>query len=506
MAVTMASRRLWCCWILNLLYCIELCVGFGSPRPHLRGGAASAAAAARRSMPLSKVRPYETFYFTQLLDHFTFSHPEATFQQKYLVNKEFWHGAQKAGPIFLYCGNEAEIEYFASNNGFLLEIAPRFGALVIFAEHRYYGKSMPFGNKRRAYKNAKSFSYLTSEQALADFATLITDFKKNLSAEASPVIAFGGSYGGMLAAWFRLKYPHIVIGALAASAPILMFEDLVPDDIFNKIVSSDFKEESYACFDFVRKSWSAIDALAAEEGGLHKLSSKFHSCSDIRNASALTDWLYNGYVNLAMLNFPYATNILPAYPIREVCKAMTSVQLDSFDILSRIYAGISIFYNFTGEVECHDLSGGPDEVSGWGWQSCTELVLPISSNPNNSMIFPFAWDLQAYEHDCFNAFNVSARPNWILTEFGGRDIKSVLKDFGSNIVFSNGLRDPWSAGSVLEDISSSIIAIVTKEGAHHIDLRASTKEDPRWLVDQRKSEINQISHWLAQFYETLIVI
>jgi hypothetical protein len=45
----------------------------------------------------------------------------------------------------------------------------------------------------------------------------------------------------VLAAWFRLKYPHIAIGALAASAPILEFDNLVPWDGFYRIVSENFK-------------------------------------------------------------------------------------------------------------------------------------------------------------------------------------------------------------------------------------------------------------------------
>ncbi|KAL1486600.1 hypothetical protein MTO96_046888 [Rhipicephalus appendiculatus] len=89
------------------------------------------------------------------------------------------------------------------------EWAPEFNALVVFAEHRFYGQSLPFGNK--SYESPHHLGYLTSEQALADYADLILHLKYTLpGAEKSAVVAFGGSYGGMLAAWFRVKYPHIV--------------------------------------------------------------------------------------------------------------------------------------------------------------------------------------------------------------------------------------------------------------------------------------------------------
>lgn len=76
---------------------------------------------------------YETRYLDQRLDHFSFSELPS-FSQRYLINKEHWVGSQRLGPIFVYCGNEGDIVWFAENTGFVWEIAPQFGAMVVFPE------------------------------------------------------------------------------------------------------------------------------------------------------------------------------------------------------------------------------------------------------------------------------------------------------------------------------------------------------------------------------------
>ena len=64
--------------------------------------------------------------------------------------------------------------------------------------------------------------YLSSQQALADVAYFIEGMTHlHQIPHGTKWIVFGGSYSGSLAAWMRLKYPHLVHGAVSTSGPLL---------------------------------------------------------------------------------------------------------------------------------------------------------------------------------------------------------------------------------------------------------------------------------------------
>ncbi|XP_031127438.1 lysosomal Pro-X carboxypeptidase-like [Ipomoea triloba] len=406
---------------------------------------------------------YDTKYFTQILDHFTFT-PQSyqTFQQRYLINDTYWGGAKKKAPIFVYMGGEADVELSAQNTGFMFDYAPNFNALLVFIEHRFYGKSFPGGDEE-VKPNSTTLGYLSSTQALADYATLIIDLKKNLTATDSPVVVFGGSYPGMLAAWFRLKYPHVTIGALASSAPILYFDNITSPYAFNDIITQDFRSESENCYKVIKSSWQLIQETAKQAGGLESLMKSFRICESM-------------------------------------CKAIDDPRHGN-DQLEKLYAAVNIFYNYTGELSCFDMRipHALLSIRWWTWQVCTEMVMPIDGN-NNDSIFPASeWNYTERVQFCKDIYSIEPRPNWITTEFGGHNIERVLESFGSNIIFFNGLRDPWSAGGVLKTISKSLVTIIAKEGAHHVDLRSSTSEDPEWLKDVRKEEVEIIGQWISEY-------
>ena len=89
-------------------------------------------------------------------------------------------------------------------------MAPKFGARIVFAEHRYEGESLPPKNVSK-----DCLGYSSTIQALADYARLLEE-ELNPNTMA-PVIVFGGSYGGMLSAWMVSEMRSSQAAAAAAA-------------------------------------------------------------------------------------------------------------------------------------------------------------------------------------------------------------------------------------------------------------------------------------------------
>ncbi|KVI00107.1 Peptidase S28 [Cynara cardunculus var. scolymus] len=380
---------------------------------------------------------YEVYNYTQTLDHFNFkTESYTTFQQRYVVNRRYWGGPTNNSPIFLYTGEETDIMGDVKYIGFVRVLASRFNALLVYIEHRYYGTSMPFGSKEEAYKNGNTLGFFSSEQALADYAQIIVDVKKDMSAQNCPVIAVGASYGGMLASWFRLKYPHIAYGALASSSPILYFLGLTPENGYDAIVSKDFKvsrnqkisSESFvtpltvinatkptfyaqststSCYNTIRESWFEIDRVALQPHGLSKLSRM-----PLNTSQDLKGNLESRYDAMAQYDNP-ADNYLQSF-----CNAIDGAGEKTY-IFDKILAGFAPIYG-TSCYQVYDLKF--NKHSGWDWQSCTEMVMPMGRGENDTMFQADPFDLDKYSKECEQVFGVTPRPYWAPIEFGGYDI------------------------------------------------------------------------------------
>ena len=177
--------------------------------------------------PTTLLRDVETpLYFDQAFDHFNAEGPSGTWRQRYYVNTTYYTppaDGEPAAPLFFIPGGEWSV---TPTKGILYgmahDLAREHGGLMAIVEHRFYGASLPFGPTESFVASPDRIGLLTVEQAMADYAAIITSIQAEHKMVGAPVVSLGGSYSGKLSAYMRLKYPFIVSIALAASAPIYL--------------------------------------------------------------------------------------------------------------------------------------------------------------------------------------------------------------------------------------------------------------------------------------------
>eukprot|EP01065_Artemidia_motanka_P037991 TRINITY_DN46874_c0_g1_i1.p1 TRINITY_DN46874_c0_g1~~TRINITY_DN46874_c0_g1_i1.p1 ORF type:complete len:558 (+),score=166.37 TRINITY_DN46874_c0_g1_i1:57-1676(+) len=494
-------------------------------------------------------------WIQQRIDHFNWAAPlgdanQTTYMQRYFVNDQWWSKAEDGtrGPIFFYFGNEDNVELYVNHTGLMWESASDFGALLVFGEHRYYGKSLPF----RAGTEG-CMSWLTTEQAMADFAYLIDDVRQWPGAAHSAVIGFGGSYGGMLGAWFRVKYPNSVDGVIAASAPIWSFKGLSPPYDFNAFAKGVTFDASAAggatdnCKRAVKEGYPRILAAGETTEGRALLQSAFRLCEPLskpyaESARSVAETFSSGgnFANMAMGNYPYASSylmhgksLLPPWPVRTACSHLDRRfgPDDDLALFEGLREATATQLNNTGDRPCFDPAPlqhpslmrkmrapspeADDPPVGscqgtWGYQYCTEMTQPfVYGTPDdmyfcpNGTFYPAVncsqnntrWDLDGVAEGCVQQWGVDPRTEWARIGLAGKRLSGA-----SNIVFSNGLLDPWHGGGILQNLSSSLLAVIIPNGAHHIDLMFSDPADEPYpdIRAAREFERRQMRRWVEE--------
>ena len=522
-------------------------------------------AAAARSGAQPSVANCTLHHLAQPLDHFSFDAPahDTTFRQRVFVADAHWRGAGSGAPVWLYVGNEADVELYVNASGLMWENAAAAGALLVFAEHRYYGGSLPFGpGPGGSFAPGRNISFLTHEQALADYAALISAMRGeaggggagalNPAAPAgagalaaygadasSPVFAFGGSYGGELAAWARMKYPHLVEGAIAASAPLLGTGDLQPwasgatPHSYFGVVSRNCGPEGgspAACRANVGAVWPLLDAAAATASGRASLAAAFGLCrapADAAGAAMLRYWIRDAFDEMSMGNYPWPSTYisgefpLPAFPVRVACAGAlgaggtypSAALPDAAALFRAVRDAAGVLYNASGAVACFELPTYPTPATAgapmdgtWDYQWCTQLLSDsywfATLGGAADMFWEQPFNASFVRAHCAAAWGTAPDAAWVGTSYGRG--AAALGRGKSNIVFSNGGFDPWSSGGVLANLTTAapgadLVVVSIPTGAHHLDLMFAHDDDPPALAAARAAEVGYLAKWARQY-------
>lgn len=426
-------------------------------------------------------------FATQLVDNFGWSN--ATFQQRYFIFDE-WH--KPGGPILFFTGGEADVELFVNHIGWGWVHGAQLGALLVWAEHRGFGKSLLCpGN----YKQCGD--HLSTYQALADFAALILALK--VEANATTVVAYGGSYSGMLAAWIRLWYPAVVNASLAASAPVGCIDRTYNGSSYWRVVTQDTTVAAGAAAGCTNAIHAMVTAVVGTLDG-HAVQRDLRLCTTPETEEdwqAFRLWLLGAFDIAGMGNYPMASSFmagyeLPAWPMRAVCAAAVGSASTLLDV-------VNVIRNTSSAPKvCHDYNAAlSPSWQTWLYFVCTEAIIHESplftpvGPPNDMFWFEAPFTPARMDAWCLRHFGKKPRRGPLSAAFG-----TAASQRASNVFYSTGTFDPWGTGVIglRNDSARNVVVATIQDGAHHLDLMWPSGDDPQSVVDVRAAEV----HWIRE--------
>jgi hypothetical protein len=418
------------------------------------------------------------------------------------VNTTF---ATNGGPIFLQLGGEGELSTSSVDSYAMTMYGSKQGALLVGLEHRFYSEhSMPKGDL-----SMESLQYLSSQQALADAAYFVNVELKTKYPQYNfeKVVVFGGSYSGALAAWAREKYPGTFLIGVASSAPVHAELDFLQYlDVVDKALENEFGE---SCVGAISTATAKAEALLDSDPA--KLSTLFSLCKpltagDAKSVANFFSFLAGTFMGTVQYNGenPNAPNI------RDLCLGMTNVSNSPLENL------VAITKEFNDPDSCLDvdyetmikqlrnITLDPTANVGmrqWTYQTCTQFGY-FQTTDSPSQPFGSRVPISFYLDMCNDAFAPGLAPNINFTNayYGGAESWLTKANHGTNVIFANGLADPWHALSVYTKPVSDNIAVFTCDVCAHCENMEPYREGLPIGVKEVQGNISAtLDAWLAKF-------
>jgi len=341
----------------------------------------------------------------------------------------------------------------------------------------------------------ENLEYLSSQQALADAALFISNFK-SLYPKATDVIVFGGSYAGNLASWFRLKYPHLASAAVASSAPVLVELDMT--QYLDAVGLSLTKIAGIECDENIKKATLEIQGLLSIESGRMTISKLFQTCDPINSEEDVATFMSN-LMSIWMEAAQYNTDLPPKMAMAALCSVMDndtsqSLLLKYVSVLRSEIVDSCLDVSYEKMIDALKNESYSGEIGDrqWTYQTCVEFGY-FQSTDSQQQPFGNLVPLEYYTNICRDVFGFSWLPRIAESNvnYGGKNPQS------SNVLFVNGGLDPWSSLSITSYISESLMYLVIPDTSHCADMYRTRPNDPTDLVAAQIMIASQIHKWLG---------
>ncbi|XP_053458968.1 thymus-specific serine protease [Nycticebus coucang] len=442
-------------------------------------------------------------WLEQLLDPFN-SSDRRSFLQRYWVNDQHW--AHQDGPVFLHLGGENSLGPGSVMRGHPATLAPALGALVISLEHRFYGLSIPAGGL-----DVAQLHFLSSRHALADVVSARLSLSRLFNVSSlSPWICFGGSYAGSLAAWARLKFPHLIFASIASSAPVRAVLDFSEyNDVVSRSLQSIAIGGSLECRAAVSAAFAEVERRLSAGGAVRAaLRAELGACGSLSRTEDQAELLgeLQALVGGAV---QYDGQTGAPLSVRQLCGLLLGGGGNRSHPMP--YGGLrraaqivmqslgQKCLSFSRAETVAQLKATEPQVSGigdrqWLYQTCTEFgfyvtcedpMCPFSQLP----ALPSQLDLceQVFGLSASSVAQAVAQTN---SYYGGQTPGAT------QVLFVNGDTDPWHVLSVTQALGSSQSALLIPSASHCLDMAPERPSDSPSLRLGRQSISQQLQTWL----------